>query len=155
LLYGDAARDLNIKQVRRRTKPTIVESTNPTIEPSNTNISSLLSTKKAMDLDAFLKQNKILYNDKLEIILNGNVVPNTNYPMVVKAIQNHQVGLQPGMVEVLRALPSIPDGLYSKPVIAKYMPALMPTPSISATRRVKRVKKAPVKRVADTSWITV
>ncbi|CAL8092266.1 unnamed protein product [Orchesella dallaii] len=139
LLYSNAARDLSLKKIKRREKPLMVKNVESKETPSTDTsaastpgLASLLNNnKKALDLDQFLKTNSITHNEKMELVVNGAAIPNTNYAMVIKGIQNHYVGFQPGMNQVLNALKSIPDGLYSKAVIAKYMPTLLPIPSFS------------------------
>nr|DAC81373.1 TPA_asm: hypothetical protein [Orchesella springtail adintovirus] len=155
LLYSNAARDLQLKRSRRRQKPILVKNidTEKAVDTPKISLASLLNNKKGMDLNNFLNQNKITHNDQMEIVINGSVVPNTSYPMMIKGIQNNQVGLQPGMLDVLKSLTNIPDGLYSKPVIAKYMPSLMP--KLTTPKTSPKTKLGSSFRANKKSWVSI
>jgi hypothetical protein len=112
LLYADAARDINVKQQRKRTAPIYVKSID---EPAKTiqvdRMPKLLNNTKAVVIHEFLKSHGVTYNDNMEIVINGKTIVNSVYPMMVKGLQNKGIGYQIGTNEVLDALPSLPPGV--------------------------------------------
>ncbi len=112
LLYADAARDIQVKQQRKRNTPIYVKAVD---EPTNTiqvdRMPKLLNNTKAVAIHEFLKSHGVTYNENMEIVINGKAIPFSVYPMMVKGLQNKGIGYQIGTTEVLDALPGLPPGV--------------------------------------------
>lgn len=109
LLYADAARDVQVKQQRKRNTPIYVKSIDEPIKTTPIDrMPKLLNNPKAVAIHEFLKTNGVTYNDNMEIVINGKPIINSVYPMMIKGLQNKAIGYQIGMNEVIDALPSLP-----------------------------------------------
>jgi len=109
LLYADAARDVQVKQQRKRSKPIYVKSIDEPIKPILVDrMPKLLNNQKSIAIHEFLKKNGVTYNENMEIVLNGKPISDSIYPMMIKGLQNKSIGYQIGMQEVIDALPSMP-----------------------------------------------
>ena len=125
LLHGAASRDLEIKQEKRRNRPIKVE---PIVTKEETfssttavdRMPAILNNAKAIALYEHLKHHGIGYNEKGEVTIHGHVLPYTNLPMVIRGLTNYNIGYQPGMQQVLSALPNLPSNLMSSAVIRKH-----------------------------------
>lgn len=112
LLYADAARDVHVKQQRKRAAPIYVK---PVEEPSRKlredRMPRILNNAKALAIHEYLKSHGVTYNDDMEIVINGKTMVHSVYPMMIKGLQNKNFGYQVGMNEVLDALPGLPPGV--------------------------------------------
>jgi len=152
LLYADAARDVQIKEQRKRTAPLLVKTVDPTPGPSAKTVErmpEMLNTPRLLGIHNFLKMHGVTYNDQNEVLINGTVIPTSFYPMLVRGLQNSSLGYQPGMNEVMQVLPSFPPGI-SKAVMQKYQPSSSTTTvavrSQPVVRPHMRKTKVPVSR---------
>ncbi len=157
LLYADAARDVNLKLKRKREEPLLVKSRDEPPKPKPMDrIQQFLNNQKAIGIHNFLNAHGINYNEHDEVVINGTPVPNSYYPMVIKGLQNYAIGYQPGMREVIDALPfSPPDA--SKAVMIRYGPGPSPSTtaktsaSTSASTKVKK-RKVIVPQQKGSGW---
>ena len=125
LLYSDAMRDLNIKLAKRREAPIIMQEKTPDVGEDL--MPKLLNNEKAVEIYEFLKQQGISANQKGEVVVQGNLIPYSHLPTVIRALMNYHIGIVPGLKEVLASLQSTPSGLISSSVLKKHgHPALMP-----------------------------
>lgn len=109
LLYADAARDVQVKQQRKRSTPIYVKTIDETSKPiAEDRMPKLLNNAKAVAIHDFLQKNGVTYNDNMEIVINGKPISNSVYPLMIKGLQNRGIGYQIGMKEVIDALPSLP-----------------------------------------------
>lgn len=152
LFYGDAARDLNVKQVRKRDMPILLKDDDK--EPidkagimSEDKMISHINNPKGVAIHLYLKSHGITYNANNEVVVNGQDIPGSLYPLMIHGLADFRVGYQQGMTEVLQALPGVPPEV-SKAVMMKYMPqssttAATPTPSRTPSPSRKGSKKPP------------
>jgi hypothetical protein len=150
LLYADAARDVNLKMKRKREEPILVKSTSESPMPKAVDrIQSFLTNQKAIGIHNFLNAHGITYNEEDEVVVNGVPIKGSYYPMVIRGLQNFAIGYQPGMKEVIDALPFHPPDA-SKAVMIRYGPssstsaASQPKPrkqTVVATKRKVHVPK--------------
>ena len=139
LLHGAAQRDAEIKREKRKKRPIPVEPVLPKSALTNgvDRMPAILNNAKAIALYEHLKQHGIGYNEKGEVTLHGHVLPYTNLSMVIRGMINYNVGYQPGMNEVLRALPAPPpSNLMSSAVFKKHAQS-SPQPRASTRRTVR------------------
>lgn len=145
LLYADAARDINVKQQRKRTTPIYVKSID---EPEKSiqvdRMPKLLNNATAIAIHEFLKSHGVTYNENMEIVINGKTILNSVYPMMIKGLQNKSIGYMTGTNEVLDALPSLPPGV-SKAIAKMHKPkgAAKQTGTGSSKMVTKMPKKKP------------
>ena len=147
LLYSDAMRDLNIKLAKRREAPILMEEKKS--EESEDLMPKLLYNEKAIEIYEFLKQQGIKANQKGEVVVQGNVIPYSHLPTVIRALMNYHIGIVPGLKEVLASLQSAPTGLISSSVLKKHgHPALMPpviqpiaSPQLTQSSSTPKTKK--------------
>lgn len=112
LLYADAARDIHVKQQRKRTSPIYVQTMDePAKVIKEDRMPKLLNNARAVSIHEFLKTHGVTYNDNMEVVVNGKTILNSVYPMMVKGLQNKALGYQTGTTEVLDALPGLPPGV--------------------------------------------
>lgn len=143
LFYGDAARDLNVKQVRKREMPIIVkdEDTPPRVMSEDRMIAHI-NNPKGVAIHQYLKTHGITYNANNEVVVNGQAISGSLYPLMIRGIMDYRVGYQPGIQEVMQALPTASPS-FSKAIVAKYMPQSSPSKSgaRSSVRSAKRSQK--------------
>jgi hypothetical protein len=154
LLYGDAARDFNVKQVRKRDMPILVKDDDKnTIDKvgimSEDKMISHINNPKGVAIHLYLKSHGITYNANNEVVVNGQEIPGSLYPLMIRGLVDYRVGYQPGMMEVMQAIPGVPPEV-SKAVTIKYMPkpstsAATPTPVRSSSPSRKGFKKPSLK----------
>jgi hypothetical protein len=159
LLYGDAARDVNLKSKRKREAPLLVKSMEepPKFKPVD-RIQQFLNNQKSIGIHNFLNTHGITYNDDDEVVINGVPVQGSYYPMVIRGLQNYAIGYQPGMKEVIDALPiSPPDA--SKAVMIKYKTGTTTaattsssTAAKSKSRKIVVYKKTKVPKQKGAGW---
>lgn len=140
LLYADAARDVHIKEQRKRAAPLLVKSMDVLPSPSAKTVErmpEMLNTPRLLGIHNYLKMHGVTYNDQNEVLINGTVIPTSFYPMLVRGLQNSSLGYQPGMNEVMQVLPSFPPGI-SKAVMQKYQPAAASSSASTTTVAVRR-----------------
>ena len=139
LLHGAAQRDAEIKREKRKKRPIPVEPVLPKSALTNgvDRMPAILNNAKAIALYEHLKQHGIGYNEKGEVTLHGHVLPNTNLPMVIRGMINYNVGYQPGMKEVLRALPTLPPSSLMSSAVFKKHAQTSPQPSASRRRTAR------------------
>lgn len=152
LLYSDAARDLHAKQERMRNTPLLVKPVEDVTEnvQKADRMPQVLNNQKAIDIHNFLKNHGISYNDEQQVVVNGQAVVNSFYPMMIRGLQNKALGYQPGINEVLRALPSIPPGV-SKAVSRSFNTAVTPYKTPTGRRTVIASRRIP-KTQEGTGW---
>lgn len=143
LLYADAARDLNLRAKRKREEPILFNSQDeqPKLKPVD-RVQQSLTNQKSIGIHNFLNAHGITYNDDDEVVINGVPIPNSFYPMVIRGLQNHAIGYQPGMRQVIDALPIKPPDA-SKAVMVRYGPgpsddATNTSPSTSGSKKTPR-----------------
>lgn len=158
LLYGDAARDVNLKLKRKREQPLLVKSADEPVKvKQGDRIQAFLNNQKAIGIHNFLGAHGITYNDEDEVVINGVPVKHSFYPMVIRGLQNFAIGYQPGMKEVIDALPITPPDA-SKAVMIKYGPAAPPDPAVNVKpkRPVTTKKKTVViTKQKGTGWFCI
>ena len=103
LLYSDAVKDLNAKLAQRRKMPIFMEQKQT--EEVDRTPRMLSNNKTAIAIYEYLKQQNIQQNDKGEVNVQGNIVPDSHLPTVIRALMNVHMGSVPGMKEVLYSLP--------------------------------------------------
>lgn len=162
LLYGEAARDVNIKMKRKREEPLLVKSRDEPPKPKLVDrMQQFLNNQKAIGIHNFLNAHGITYNDDDEVVINGLPVPSSYYPMVIRGLQNYAIGYQPGMKEVIDALPfSPPDA--SKAVMVRYGPSTSSAATTGASSKtttrkvvVHQRKKVSVPKQKGTGWTCI
>ncbi len=124
LFYGDAARDLNVKQVRKREMPIMVQENDGDDKVNTMSEDRMIShfnNPKGVAIHLYLKSHGISYNANNEVVVNGKEIPGSLYPLMIRGLMDYRVGYQPGMNEVMQALPGVPPSV-SKAVLTKYMP---------------------------------
>lgn len=138
LLHADAARDVQVKKQRARSTPLLVKNTDAQQTIKVDRIPQLLNSQKALEMHNFLKNHGISYNDEQQVVVNGQPVPNSFYPMLIRGLQNKAVGFQPGMTEVLNVLPANPPGM-SKAVLRSHQVMTPSAATASTSTRSRRV----------------